>query len=286
MEDIFGKEKNELDFNVEKIEFDEDLELNTKLVKSFNDGVKELEKAGDFTLLSDFVVKELYDKYLQVKNNYSKINEANKKEINITTLESFKSLGDKITKEMRKRKELSNKKDDFISVFESFVNETEDGLKNLLNSVDQNKYFHLPIKEIKDKYESYLKDFKSILNKSKEDDATNHFKNKFNALNKRIESISETLFGPLSPNFTGYGVFEAKPEHNFSKFVYVGDFKNGVKDGKGKSVGESGSYYEGDYRNGTFDGKGKFCFDNGDYYIGDFDFVFEGKGKFVWTNGD
>ena len=69
--------------------------------------------------------------------------------------------------------------------------------------------------------------------------------------------------------------------------VYEGDWKDDVKDGKGKMTYANGSVYEGDYNNGERHGKGKYTWANGDMYEGDYqDDKRNGNGKYTWANGD
>jgi len=57
---------------------------------------------------------------------------------------------------------------------------------------------------------------------------------------------------------------------NRGQIVYIGDFVNGQKTGKGKFEFD-GSSYEGDFVEGKFHGKGKYYFaDSGKTYEGDF----------------
>ena len=71
-------------------------------------------------------------------------------------------------------------------------------------------------------------------------------------------------------------------QYNYANplFTYIGDWKNGKKNGKGKLMIGKNSYYEGDFVNGEINGKGKRVFANGSEYEGDFvlgEFCGEGK---------
>ena len=68
---------------------------------------------------------------------------------------------------------------------------------------------------------------------------------------------------------------------------YVGDFVNGLFEGKGKYIEEEGNYYIGQFKNGSWYNKGTFYYSNGNIlYKGDFiDSKFEGNGKYFWENG-
>lgn len=66
---------------------------------------------------------------------------------------------------------------------------------------------------------------------------------------------------------------------------YQGDFKNGVKDGKGTlTLGDD--KYEGDWKNDLKDGKGTYTYWDGTKYEGDFkDNTFDGKGTYTNPKG-
>ena len=55
-----------------------------------------------------------------------------------------------------------------------------------------------------------------------------------------------------------------------SKNKYVGNFKNGFLNGKGKYLYPNGSHYEGNWEKGKRSGKGIFISINGDRYEGEF----------------
>ena len=52
---------------------------------------------------------------------------------------------------------------------------------------------------------------------------------------------------------------------------YIGEFKNGLKHGKGKKYDQDQNIiYEGDFVDGKMEGNGKLFYDNGYYYVGGF----------------
>ena len=75
--------------------------------------------------------------------------------------------------------------------------------------------------------------------------------------------------------------------YNFSgKYIYEGDFINGVMEGDGIIKYSDGTYYEGQFRNDKYQGKGKILFKNGGSYEGDFNNnLIHGKGKYVYPGG-
>ncbi|EAY15956.1 hypothetical protein TVAG_262060 [Trichomonas vaginalis G3] len=73
-------------------------------------------------------------------------------------------------------------------------------------------------------------------------------------------------------------------QYNYANplFSYIGDWKNGKKDGHGKFFIGKNSYYEGDFRDGEMTGNGKRVFPNGSVYEGEFiRGEFCGKGKYT-----
>ena len=68
---------------------------------------------------------------------------------------------------------------------------------------------------------------------------------------------------------------------------YVGEYKNGKKDGKGIFYFKNGDRYEGEYKNDKRDGECIYYFIKGNKYIGGFkNGLFEGKGTMIYYDGD
>ncbi|KRX09970.1 Protein kinase-like domain [Pseudocohnilembus persalinus] len=73
----------------------------------------------------------------------------------------------------------------------------------------------------------------------------------------------------------------------YSNGVYVGDFIDGKRTGKGIFTLNNGDIYEGDWVDDKMTGKGIFKRNNRDVYKGDFiDGKQTGKGIYTWNNGD
>ena len=51
--------------------------------------------------------------------------------------------------------------------------------------------------------------------------------------------------------------------------VYIGQWQNGQKHGRGKQIWKDGSVYEGNWKNGKSNGKGRLIHFDGDVYEGD-----------------
>ena len=69
---------------------------------------------------------------------------------------------------------------------------------------------------------------------------------------------------------------------------YVGSFKKGGENGKGKLFGKDRKIkYEGDWANGVKEGNGKEIYGIGDYYVGEFkNDLKNGKGKLFDMNNN
>ena len=68
--------------------------------------------------------------------------------------------------------------------------------------------------------------------------------------------------------------------------VYIGDFKNGLRDGSG--ISELNGYkYNGEWKEDLLHGQGKFIFKSGDVYEGELkDGKYNGQGKYISKDGD
>ena len=80
----------------------------------------------------------------------------------------------------------------------------------------------------------------------------------------------------------GYG----REENQEDNTVYEGEFKDGVKCGKGKLTYNDGTVYEGEFSDNVIHGKGVMKFANGREYEGEFkEGTMNGKGVFKWEDG-
>ena len=89
----------------------------------------------------------------------------------------------------------------------------------------------------------------------------------------------------LKNNITNNNIITETKIYNNGK--YVGEFKNGLKHGKGIFYYSNGDKYKGEWKNNYRDGKGAFYFKDGDIYIGDFKkSIKEGKGIYYYKSGN
>ena len=116
-----------------------------------------------------------------------------------------------------------------------------------------------------------------------------------------------TYIGTLNKGlFDGFGTLSSLD----NKYLYTGEWKDGLKHGKGQLITEKikysgkfendvfsgnkgvlcdqkGNIYEGDFVNGKFEGYGHYKMSNGDNYIGQFkNGYFEGKGQLTDKKGN
>ena len=93
----------------------------------------------------------------------------------------------------------------------------------------------------------------------------------------------EKYSGYFSPNWEKE-VFGIQINPNGSK--YVGLFKNGMYDGRGRLIFRKGDYYEGEFKDNKANGFGKYVNIKGDIYIGNWvNDQQEGKGELILKNG-
>ena len=108
--------------------------------------------------------------------------------------------------------------------------------------------------------------------------------NKFTGWGKEKNTNGDILEGKfINGKLNGKGIYK----NNIKGIYYNGDYKNGLKEGKGKEK-NSKFEYEGEYKNDKLNGKGKIKFNQKNCeYEGDFknNNIF-GYGIFKWENGE
>ena len=69
--------------------------------------------------------------------------------------------------------------------------------------------------------------------------------------------------------------------------TYIGEYKHGVRHGKGEFEFISGPKYVGEFNNGKFHGQGTYTYSNGDKYVGEFNNDKpHGQGTYIFSNGE
>ena len=85
----------------------------------------------------------------------------------------------------------------------------------------------------------------------------------------------------------GKGTFYYYENNEYGRKKYEGDWKNDKIEGKGKMIWKTGEVYEGEWSNNLKEGKGIETYPDGEKYEGNFkNSKFEGKGVLYYTNGD
>ena len=86
----------------------------------------------------------------------------------------------------------------------------------------------------------------------------------------------------IKGSFDGVGI--EKWIDNKGNNIYIGDYKEGVRNGIGSYLWNDNSLYEGEFINGCFHGFGKYTYSDGSYYIGEwYKSKFNGYGE-LFTN--
>ena len=97
----------------------------------------------------------------------------------------------------------------------------------------------------------------------------------------------EKYIGKMKYNFKIKGILFFDKNDKIKRKKYEGDFKNNLRDGKGKIYWNDGERYEGDWKNDKWEGKGIYYWNDGRKYDGDWNNnKKEGKGIFYWNDGD
>ena len=89
-------------------------------------------------------------------------------------------------------------------------------------------------------------------------------------------------------NNKNYTVSDFCLERDTNKFIYIGEWKNDMREGKGTYYNPiSKEKYEGEFQNGKAEGRGIYYYNNGDIYEGEFkNWCKDGSGIYYFINGD
>ena len=88
--------------------------------------------------------------------------------------------------------------------------------------------------------------------------------------------------------FGALGVFHGKGAYfHLNGDKYVGEYKDGKRNGLGTFTWSSGDKYVGEHKDGKSDGQGTYFHLNGEKYVGEYkDGKRNGLGTFTWSSGD
>ena len=108
------------------------------------------------------------------------------------------------------------------------------------------------------------------------------------SINNFCDENGERFIGELKNGLKeGKGILYYDKNDKYKRHKYEGYFKKDQLDGKGIMIWNDMNVYKGDWKNGKKEGKGIMNYNDGDRYEGDFiKDEFEGKGKYYWNNGD
>ena len=154
-------------------------------------------------------------------------------------------------------------------------------LFNLIISCYNNKEFKNDLEKEGFKKEGFEKLMK-IKNEKYENTFEKELKSILNECNTKIEKLSQKFNKEIvykGNTIIKKVIFEKLKQYKDG--IYIGEFKNEMRDGRGKFIYKNGDIYEGDWKNDKKEGKGIFHFNNGNRYEGDFkNNKIEGKGIF------
>ena len=110
-----------------------------------------------------------------------------------------------------------------------------------------------------------------------------------NPLHPRVAEVEQRI-GPFkyeqfaTPEVSG--LVTLGPYRYKNGATYTGQFKDGLRHGRGRQTWKNGSVYEGLWESGKFCGKGRIIFHNGNIYTGDFKRgKLEGSGEYAHYDG-
>jgi len=178
------------------------------------------------------------------------------------------------------------KKDDFNKI-----------LKELKESIDKYKHKINIIKEIFDKMINIMDMYYKInydINENYNMNKRNYYKllNIYNLKNNNEILIKDINNIIKNDNISEIFKYSFDNFYNENGEKYIGEIKNGLKDGRGilyynKDNEKKRKLYEGEFKNDKVEGKGKMYWINGNKYYGEWiNDKKEGKGILYYNNGD
>ena len=172
-------------------------------------------------------------------------------------------------------KEILNKT---VNIFDNYYKINRDIIDNY--NINKRNYFKLQnTNYLKNRNEILIKELNNIIN----DDKIYEY-----SLNKFYNEKGEKYIGEFKNGLKdGKGILYYDKDNEYKRQRYEGEFKNDNPEGKGIMYWNSGGRYEGDWKNGKKDGKGIEYYNDGDRYEGDWkNGKREGKGIYYFKNGN
>ena len=263
------------------------------------DNMKDLKNAIDNYKYKVNVIKEIFDRiinlidtYYEINNNI--INNYDKDKLNYYIIKNtitLKENNEKLIKDINEVVHNDKITDIFEFATRNFYNDRGDKYIGEMNNDKKNGkgvlYFEEDDEYKRKKYEGDFKDDifegKGIIQWVSGSRHVGDFKNgKFEGKGITTYINGNKYDGDYKNNKReGKGIFTYS-----SGDKYEGDWKDGKKEGKGIMIFKNGDKYEGDWSNDKFDGKGIFRFKNGDRYEGDYkNDLRDGNGIMYYSNG-
>lgn len=182
--------------------------------------------------------------------------------------------------------EINIKENQNESLFQQ-LSKTLKEIEELINLIPSNKENEPIVESLKQKINLSQTQLLELKKPSKEEVVQNNnhqnIDNKMNLMLNKIDILIDMMNSNHSQNENTEEVIE-KIYDNGDK--YIGQLKNGKKNGKGKMFYADKSYYDGEWNNDLKNGQGHQTLSNGDAYDGTFkNNLMEGYGNYTYKNG-
>ena len=189
----------------------------------------------------------------------------------------LKNVIDKFKDKINYIYEIFNKMIDLLNIFYNINN-------NIIKDYNKNKRNYYILKNLnylKNNNENLIKKLKDLINN---DNLSGLFEY---TVNNFYNDDGKKYIGEIKNGLKeGKGLLYYEKNNEFDRKKYEGNFKNDKPEGKGTMYWNNGSWYDGDWVNGSKEGKGIYLYPNGDRYEGDFKHgINEGKGIMYWKSG-
>ena len=157
--------------------------------------------------------------------------------------------------------------------------------EDIINNYNMNnRYYYLlqNLYTLKINNQMIIKDLTYVINNDKISYVYDY------SLDKFYNEKGEKYIGEMKNGLKeGEGILYYEKDDGTKRKIYKGNFRNDKPEGKGIIYWDNGDIYEGDWKNGKKEGKGIISYFNGDKYKGDFkNNKIEGKGIYLWKNSN
>ena len=192
--------------------------------------------------------------------------------------DDLKNVIDKFKYKINVIKEIFDKT---LNLLDIYYNVNNDIINNY--NINKRNYYELQnLYKLKLNNEKLIKELKNLINN---DVYSELFEFSFNNF---YNDNGEKYIGELKEGLkNGKGVLFYEKNNEFKRIKYEGDFENNMMHGKGIMYWINGNRYEGEYKKGRVEGKGIMYYSDGEKYEGDWKFGRrEGKGIMYYKNGN